>query len=145
MRYAAPGNPVRLGGPLRPGAERLRKSLRASARRWRRRSMSADRTARLRRLPAVDQVLREVGERPETVAVPRPRLTALVRDVLDAERRRVMTGDAEPPDSAAVVGRVLEQIGRQGAFSLRPVINATGVVLHTNLGRPPLNPLAPDP
>ena len=33
--------------------------------------MSADRAARLRRLPAVDQVLREVGDRPETVAVPR--------------------------------------------------------------------------
>jgi len=91
--------------------------------------MSADRAARLRRLPAVDQVLREVGDRPETVAVPRPRLTALVRGVLDAERRRIMSEDAEPPDAAAVGKRVLEQIGRQGTFSLKPVINATGVVL----------------
>src|SRR5262245_6784252 len=142
MRYAAPGNPVRLGGPLRPGAERLRKSLRASARRWRRRSMSADRTARLRRLPAVDQVLREVGDRPETVAVPRPRLTALVRDVLDAERRRIMSEDAEPPDAAAVGGRVLGPIGRQGTFSLKPVNNGRGVALHTNRGRAPLSALA---
>ena len=104
--------------------------------------MSADRAARLRRLPAVDQVLREVGDRPETVAVPRPRLTALVRGVLDAERRRIMSEDAEPPDAAAVGERVLEQIGRQGTFSLKPVINATGVVLHTNLGRAPLSALA---
>ena len=104
--------------------------------------MSADRAARLRRLPAVDQVLREVGDRSEARAVPRPRLTALVRDVLDAARRRVLSGEAEPPDAAALVGRVLEQLGRQGAFSLRPVINATGVVLHTNLGRAPLSALA---
>ncbi|HKC83167.1 MAG TPA: L-seryl-tRNA(Sec) selenium transferase, partial [bacterium] len=104
--------------------------------------MSADRAARLRRLPAVDQVLREVVGRPETREVPRPRLTALVRDVLEAERRRVLNEEAEPPDSTALVGRVLEQVGRQGAFSLRPVINATGVVLHTNLGRALLSPLA---
>lgn len=104
--------------------------------------MSANRAARLRRLPAVDQVLREVGDRPETQSVSRPRLTALVREVLDAERRRVLAEEVEPPDSAALAGRVLEQIGRQGAFSLRPVINATGVVLHTNLGRAPLSALA---
>ncbi len=104
--------------------------------------MSADRAARLRRLPAVDQVLREVVGRPEAREVPRPRLTALVRDVLEAERRRVLNEEAEPPDSTALVGRVLEKVGRQGAFSLRPVINATGVVLHTNLGRAPLSVLA---
>src|SRR5256885_8737332 len=62
--------------------------------------------------------------------------------VLDAERRRIMSEDAEPPDAAAVGERVLEQIGRQGTFSLKPVINATGVVLHTNLGRAPLSALA---
>src|SRR5437899_7427806 len=53
-----------------------------------------------------------------------------------------MSEDAEPPDAAAVGERVLEQIGRQGTFSLKPVINATGVVLHTNLGRAPLSALA---
>src|SRR5438128_2187526 len=142
MRYVAAVRPATPAGRPRPGAERPRKSSRAFAKRSRRRWMSADRAARLRRLPAVDQVLREVGDRPETVAVPRPRLTALVRGVLDAERRRIMSEDAEPLDAAAVGERVLEQIGRQGTFSLKPVINATGVVLHTNLGRAPLSALA---
>src|SRR5436309_6155232 len=142
MRYVAAVRPATPAGRPRPGDERPRKSSRAFAKRSRRRWMSADRAARLRRLPAVDQVLREVGDRPETVAVPRPRLTALVRDVLDAERRRIMSEDAEPLDAAAVGERVLEQIGRQGTFSLKPVINATGVVLHTNLGRAPLSALA---
>ncbi|PYO01574.1 MAG: L-seryl-tRNA(Sec) selenium transferase [Candidatus Rokuibacteriota bacterium] len=104
--------------------------------------MSGDRAARLRRLPAVDQVLREVVDRPETRGVPRPRLTALVREVLEAERRRVLSEETEPPNSDALAGRVLEHIGRRSAFSLRPVINATGVVLHTNLGRAPLSALA---
>src|SRR5437870_8244386 len=142
MRSFAAARPAAPGGRPRPGHESRRKSSRAFAKRSRRRWMSADRAARLRRLPAVDQVLREVGDRPETVAGPRPRLTALVRGVLDAERRRVLSGDAEPPDAAAVGERVLEQIGRQGTFSLKPVINATGVVLHTNLGRAPLSALA---
>jgi L-seryl-tRNA(Ser) seleniumtransferase len=104
--------------------------------------VSADRGAVLRRLPSVDVLVREVTARPEARDIPRPRLTAIVREVLDAERRRVEAGPDLPSAPSVLAGRVLEVIARSGAFSLRPVINATGVVLHTNLGRAPLSALA---
>jgi L-seryl-tRNA(Ser) seleniumtransferase len=104
--------------------------------------MSADRQATLRRLPSVDALAREVAGCPEARDVPRPRLTAIVREVLNAERRRVAAGPGLPAEAPTLAARVVEVIARSGVFSLRPLINATGVVLHTNLGRATLSPLA---
>jgi L-seryl-tRNA(Ser) seleniumtransferase len=104
--------------------------------------VSADRTAALRGLPSVDQLVRQLGGRTETVGIPRPRLTAMVREVLEAERGRLVAGHGPPTDAEILVARVVESVTRSGGFSLRPVINGTGVVLHTNLGRALLSPLA---
>jgi L-seryl-tRNA(Ser) seleniumtransferase len=90
----------------------------------------------------VDQLLRAVAARPEVARIPRARLTATVREVLDRERRRLLGEGDGTVDADALVTRVVEATGRAGLFSLRTVINATGVVLHTNLGRALLTPLA---
>jgi L-seryl-tRNA(Ser) seleniumtransferase len=74
--------------------------------------------------------------------LPRGRLTALVREVLDGERKRVLDGRGAPAGADALVARVIERAQRAGVFSLRPVINAQGVVLHTNLGRALVSSLA---
>ena len=103
--------------------------------------MSAERSAALRLLPSVDQLLRALATHAEVADVPRARLTATVREVLDRERRRLLAGGA-PLDARALAARVTEVTRRAGLFSLRTVINATGVVLHTNLGRALLSPLA---
>jgi L-seryl-tRNA(Ser) seleniumtransferase len=103
--------------------------------------VSAD-PATLRRLPSVDQVVRALAERPEVAGVPRPRLTAMVREALDAERQGVRERGEAPADAGVLVERLVALVRRAGLFSLRPVINATGVVLHTNLGRSLLSPLA---
>jgi L-seryl-tRNA(Ser) seleniumtransferase len=103
--------------------------------------VSADPSA-LRRLPSVDQLLRALGDRPEIAGIPRPRLTELIRETLDAERRGVRERDEPPADAETLAERVAASARQAARFSLRPVINATGVVLHTNLGRALLSPLA---
>jgi L-seryl-tRNA(Ser) seleniumtransferase len=90
----------------------------------------------------VDQLLRTVAARPDVAGIPRARLTATVRDVLDRERRRLLGGTGDASDTDALAGQVAEAMRRVGLFSLRTVINATGVVLHTNLGRALLSQLA---
>jgi L-seryl-tRNA(Ser) seleniumtransferase len=104
--------------------------------------VSADRAAALRALPSVDQLVRRVSEAPGLTGVSHARLTEGARLALDAERRRIREESGMPADLDTLAGRVAAAIRRAGAFSLRPVINATGVVLHTNLGRALLSDLA---
>jgi len=96
----------------------------------------------LRALPSVDALISVVVGDRALQGISRPRLTATVREVLGAERRRILeTGDA-PAGVEALAGRVVSRLTEVGVFSLGPVVNATGVVLHTNLGRALLSSLA---
>ena len=103
--------------------------------------MSAD-PAALRSLPSVDQLVRRLAGDPALADLPRARLTAAVREALDAERALVRGQGSTPADADTLVARIADGVRRAGRFSLRPVINATGVVLHTNLGRALLSDLA---
>ncbi len=96
--------------------------------------MRADIAAALRTLPSVDQLVRRLAGRDEVRALSRVRVTGVAREVLERERQRVCADGGSPADLDALAGRVCAAV-RGAAFSLRPVINATGVVLHTNLGR----------
>src|SRR5438477_7788413 len=89
---------------------------------------------RLRDLPSVDELLRAdaVKGLPHAVAV------AAAREALDRAREEIAAGH----DPGDLVQRVLGIAGAHVQPSLRRVINATGVVLHTNLGRAPLAPSA---
>ena len=104
--------------------------------------MSADRAAALRSLPSVDQLLRRLADQEELRGLTRARLTALVREALEQERTRVLEERAAPAATETLAARVVERARQAGPFSLRPVINAQGVVLHTNLGRALMSPLA---
>ncbi len=87
--------------------------------------------ALLRQLPKVDVLLRD----PALAASPRGLVVAVAREVLDALRADILAGAVEElPDIAA---RVAAGVQRLSEGRLRPVINATGVVVHTNLGRAP--------
>ena len=86
-----------------------------------------------RRLPAVDALLEEPGVAPLLAVHPRGLVVRAVRETVDAARAGGGTPPAEGWDAA-----VRAAVARLAAPSLAPVINATGVVLHTNLGRAPL-------
>jgi L-seryl-tRNA(Ser) seleniumtransferase len=88
---------------------------------------------KLRDLPAVHEVLHELA--PLLAQYPRSLIITEIRRALDATRTAILSGIDAESQIAASVRAALEMLERP---SLRPVINATGVVLHTNLGRAPL-------
>ena len=86
-----------------------------------------------RQLPAVDALLEGPSVAPLLAVHPRGLVVRAVRETVDAARANGGTPPAEGWDAA-----VRAAVARLAAPSLTPVINATGVVLHTNLGRAPL-------
>ena len=93
----------------------------------------------LRHIPAVETVLKRPALRAIEGTVGRERLVSATRGVLE-DLRQKLRGD---PQTAIAVEDVEERIVRRAQasaeLSLVPVINATGVILHTNLGRAPLS------
>ena len=92
---------------------------------------------KLRELPAVDEIANELAD----VEAPRTLLIAEIRRVIERMRKDLRAGiEIEPKTVAERVRRAVDELRRP---SLRRVINATGVVLHTNLGRAPGVPFTP--
>ena len=89
-----------------------------------------------RELPSVDRLLREPAVAALLERAPRNLVVAAVREAL-AQARDSRSGP--PADWPA---EIAERLARRSAASLHAVLNATGVVLHTNLGRAPLAPAA---
>jgi L-seryl-tRNA(Ser) seleniumtransferase len=87
---------------------------------------------RLRGLPAVDAVLRDPAGEALAGRHGRAAATAAVREVLEGLRREISEGGEPVTSEGAVVASASRLISGRG---LRRVVNATGVILHTNLGR----------
>jgi L-seryl-tRNA(Ser) seleniumtransferase len=82
----------------------------------------------VRQIPAVEKVLQALGP-----VLPRPALLAIVRGELAALRK-----EKEVPGFDAILQRIRSAITVFRASRIQPVINATGILIHTNLGRAPL-------
>ena len=96
----------------------------------------ADRGARLRGLPAVDRVLHTEAAQELLQRYRRTYVTEAIRAVLDDMRRQLATnGSAAAPSPEVIIAAAAARMAAQAALPIRRVINATGVVLHTNLGR----------
>ncbi|MCP4507709.1 MAG: L-seryl-tRNA(Sec) selenium transferase, partial [Fuerstiella sp.] len=94
----------------------------------------------LRSLPAVDHVLRHPQLASVAELFPRQQIVEWIRQGVDDCRAAILAGAKLDADAAAdfVVARTLEQKQVEDGRRQQQVINATGILLHTNLGRAPL-------
>ena len=92
-----------------------------------------------RALPSVGVLLESDALRPLLDGFPRALVVDTLRGAIDAARRAPAMAPATPAEWAAAVH---EELTHQERRQLQPVFNATGVVLHTNLGRAPLADVA---
>jgi len=93
---------------------------------------------RLRELPSVDEVLARPAMRALAGRIGRTVVKVAARQAIAAARERILAGGASAGDLVPD-NEVLARAQRETAPRLRRVLNATGVVLHTNLGRAPLH------
>jgi len=92
-----------------------------------------------RGLPSVDRVLAHEALAGARGSLPHELVTQAVRDTLGDLRESLHKDGKEAPDIAHIAHAASERAWEQITLSLKPVINATGVVIHTNLGRAPLS------
>ena len=90
----------------------------------------------LRQIPKVDELLKEAELEVLLSEMPAQTVTRAVRQALDQLRKDVLEGRIEElPGRDVLCGRIAAMARKADAPSLRRVINGTGIILHTNLGR----------
>jgi L-seryl-tRNA(Ser) seleniumtransferase len=87
--------------------------------------------SQLRAIPAVEKVLQALGD----AGLPRPMVLEVVRRELAALRKQKSI-----PEFDAVVASIRGALGELRSSRIRPLINGTGILIHTNFGRAPLAP-----
>ena len=96
-------------------------------------------SSHLRALPAVDRVLADPALDHVRDTLPAPLITAAVREVLEAARTAILAGAQSTPTLSELARSAAATAAHASTAGLRHVINATGVIIHTNLGRAPLS------
>ena len=90
-----------------------------------------------RHIPAVDKLLLEPQVKEAARGLPSQETTEIVRSFLDRIRSEIAAQQG-PVSQEEIVARLVSQLELSRKRRFQPVINATGVLLHTNLGRAPL-------
>lgn len=106
--------------------------------------MRSEKASLLKNIPKVDKLLADerlrdfVNNKGLRVVV-----VDCAREVLNRIRNDALVGKLEQiPSDEEIVGEIRRKVEANLSYSLKPVINATGVILHTNLGRAPLSKVA---
>ncbi len=98
-------------------------------------------TEPFRRLPSVDRLLSQLDAEPLVADYGRSLTLDALRAALDAARSAIRAG-APAPEPQSLIAEARQRLTALTEPTLRPVINATGVIVHTNLGRAPLSAAA---
>jgi L-seryl-tRNA(Ser) seleniumtransferase len=96
----------------------------------------------LRQIPSVDELLGRDALRALEARLGRRLVVDATRKVLQSLRARISNGTLAKVSVEMLEKEIVAATEKTAELSLRPVINATGVILHTNLGRAPLAPEA---
>ncbi len=90
---------------------------------------------KLSQLPQVDECLKSPQGQKWLESYKRKIVVRSIREVIDAKRKEILNGAGPDVSIDAIAADIEDVIKEHSAYKLRPLINATGVVLHTNLGR----------
>lgn len=96
-------------------------------------------TMSLRELPSVEKFANSLSK---IISLPKPLIIGFVRRELDGWRQQIL--DGKEVNREEIETSVTENLNHFAASKLKPVINGTGVLIHTNLGRSPLGKTAAD-
>jgi len=102
---------------------------------------NTDANEKLRHLPPVHAIVEHLMQRSEIQSTPQQVVTDAARGIVDHYRSIILSsksGEIELPSLENLVEETARVIEAAERFPLRPVINATGIVIHTGLGRAPL-------
>ncbi len=110
--------------------------------------INLNRNALLRYLPKVDDLLGNDAIKEKLLVTSRTLVLESIREAIENARKNIIEGNIEESNAKDLREKILscavENIARKSEYNLRPVINCTGVVLHTNLGRALLSEKAVD-
>jgi len=110
--------------------------------------MPATKASSLRSLPSIDQLLRTAVAARLRESLGLQHLTVIARKVTDEMRTEIQSQDANEHSKETLLEEAVRRLeslaDRESKVDIRRVINATGVILHTNLGRAPLSESARD-
>jgi L-seryl-tRNA(Ser) seleniumtransferase len=97
-----------------------------------------DKQSLLRKLPSVDQLFKNESLKEHLESFPKTFTLKAVRKTIESCREAIIAGDLENVDIDKILSDVRLNLDEISKPNLQPVINATGIVIHTNLGRAPL-------
>jgi L-seryl-tRNA(Ser) seleniumtransferase len=94
-----------------------------------------EQSALLSALPSVDEILKSREGAAWLALFPRSVVLQAVRETIAEERKKILDGKNPDSSLSSLHSTIEKQIHTLSSYSLLPIINATGIVLHTNLGR----------
>lgn len=89
----------------------------------------------LSNLPSVDEILKSAQGLEWVKSCPRRFVLRAIREVIDVRRKEIIEGRSIDLSEEVMTADIENIIEKLSSYSLKPLINATGIVIHTNLGR----------